>query len=77
MMFHENKELLISVDSSDLSTGNNYSTECIAFVLVRIPFSNQLVCMKLAKEELTRGTNNYSIFPHIDWRVWYQQNFQS
>ena len=48
-MFHENIELLSSSDSSDLSPGNNFPTDCITIVLVCIPVINKLGWVVVAK----------------------------
>ena len=41
LMFHENRELLPSVDCYDLYLGNYYPIESIMLVLVGIPVRNQ------------------------------------
>ena len=41
LMFHENRELLPSVDCYDLYLVNYYPTESIMLVLVGIPVRNQ------------------------------------
>ena len=43
LIFHENKKILPSGDSYDLSPGNNQPTEGIIPVLVVITFSNELL----------------------------------
>ena len=48
-MFHDNKYLIPSDDSSDLSPGNNDPTKNIKFVLVGIPFRNKLVWVEISK----------------------------
>ena len=62
IIIHENKDLLLSGDSFDLSPGNNDTTEGITLVLVGITFRNQLVWVWVVKEYWTGGTNTSSIF---------------
>ena len=40
LMFHENTYMFPSVDSYDISLGNNYPTERITLVLVGVPIRN-------------------------------------
>ena len=70
LMFHENKELLPSVDWYDLYPGNNYPTEHITLVLVGIPFINQLGWVEIPKEDWARGTNTSSLFLRSVQKIW-------
>ena len=51
LMFHENTELLPSGDCYYLSPGNNYPTDHIMLLLVRIPVINQPDWVEVAIED--------------------------
>ena len=51
LMFHENKELLPSVDWYDLYPGNNYPTEHITLVFVGIHARNKPEWVEVVKED--------------------------
>ena len=49
-MFHENKELIPSGDSSEISPGNNDPAGGITLVLVVIPFINNIGWVEVTKD---------------------------
>ena len=51
LIFHENTELLPSVDCYDLYPGNNDPAEHTTIVLVGIPVRNQTDWVEVAKED--------------------------
>ena len=50
LTFKENTDLFSSIDSYDISPGNNDPTKRIALVLVGIPIINQLGWVEVDKE---------------------------
>ena len=51
LMFHANTELFHSGDYTDISPGNNDTTQRITLVCVGIPMRNQLFWVEVVKED--------------------------
>ena len=62
LTFHENTEILPSVECYDLYPGNNDPIENITLVLVVIPAQNQPAWVEAAKKDWAWGTNASSFF---------------
>ena len=62
LMFHENTDLIPSVDSNELYMDNNDPTERITVLFFGILVINKISWADVAKEYWARGTNSLSHF---------------